>query len=89
MKPVEQILYLGYKDHIDANEKKYTPVTKRRGKIYTYLSHNYIAIWVKLLKAKEDLVNMIKHYRPHYPNQDPYFSHTFYEPQGFILEIVG
>lgn len=73
MKPIEQILYLGYKNEIDQIELKFTPSTRRRKVIYTYMSKKYIGTWVKLLKAKEDLCMYIKMNRPHYPSQRPYF----------------
>ena len=85
--PVEQILYLGYKKEIDEVEVKCTPQIRRRKKIYTYLSAKYIKTWVKLIKAKEDLTNMIKQYKPHYPKQDPMFTHSFFGPPA--LEIVA
>lgn len=84
--PIEQILYIGYKSQIDESIRLYTPEKKRRGKIYTYLNDKYIATWIKLLKEKEFFLNTIKQYRPHFHSQDPYFSHTFYEP---IIEIVS
>lgn len=88
-KPIEQILYIGYKNEIDESAKKYAPTVKKRNKIYTYLSHDYINIWVKLIKAKEDLNTMIKTYRPHFNTQDPCFSYTFFDQQTITLEIVG
>lgn len=88
-KPIEQILYLGYKEQIDENEKRYTPVKKKRGKIYTYMKHDYVDTWVKLIKAKEDLTTFINTYKPHFTSQDPCFSYSFNEPQQINLEIVG
>jgi hypothetical protein len=79
--PVEQILYLGYKNQIDEVERRFTPEKKKRGKIYTYLSRTYINTTVKLIKAKEDLMTTFKAYRPRFNSQEPYFSSTFYESQ--------
>lgn len=87
--PVEQILYLGYKNQIDQIERRYTPEKKKRGKIYTYLSRNYINTTVKLIKAKEDLMTTFKAYRPRFNSQEPYFSTTFVEPQPVTLEVVA
>jgi DNA polymerase elongation subunit (family B) len=86
--PIEQILYIGYKQQVDESMRLYTPEKKKRGKIYTYLSDKYIGTWVKLIKEKEFMVNMIKQYKPHFQSQDPYFSQSFFEPQ-FEIEIVG
>lgn len=87
--PVEQILYLGYKQQIDASEQAHAPQVKRRGKIYTYLKHDYINTTVKLIKAKEDLISMIKTYRPHFTTQDPIFSYSFFDQPSVTLEVVG
>ena len=88
--PVDQILYLGYKDQIDAIEAKCKPPIKRRKRIYTYIQHNYVNTWVKMIKAKEDLVNYIKYVKPHFTTQDPAFTYGFYDqPPPPIFEIVG
>lgn len=81
MNPVEQILYLGYKDQIDETERRCEPQTKRRGRIYTYVKHDYIKTWTKMIRYKEDLVTSIKNYKPHFTSQNPYFvnSHTILE----------
>jgi len=75
--PVEQILYLGYKDEIDAFEREHVPPIKRRGKIYTYALHEYVKIWIKLITYKEDLINVIRTYKPHFTSQDPHFIESF------------
>ena len=88
--PVDQILYLGYKDQIDTIEAKCKPPIKRRKRIYTYIQHNHINTWVKLLKAKEDLVNYIKYVKPHFTSHDPAFTYSFYDqPPPPTFEIVG
>ena len=60
--PIEQIMYVGYKQEIDILEKKYSSQTKKRGKIYTYMAHDYIMTWVKLLKKKEEVLDQIYQY---------------------------
>ena len=87
--PIDQILYLGYKAQIDASEQAHAPPIKRRGKIYTYLKHDYINTWVKMIKVKEDLNNMIKNYRPHFNTQDPIFSYSFFDQPSVTLEVVA
>jgi len=84
--PVEQIVYLGYKDEIDKIEQRCDPPVKRRGKIYTYVKHDYINTWVKLIKYKENLINSIKTYKPHFPSQEQYFIES-YSDQPMILEV--
>jgi hypothetical protein len=90
MKPVEQILYLGYKTQIDAIEARCRPATKKRKKIYTYISPKYVEIWVKMIKAKEDLVNTIKYVKPHFTTQDPVFTCNLFEtPPPLQIDVVG
>lgn len=72
--PVEQILYLGYKNIIDDIEKRCEPTVKRRKKIYTYIKHDYINTWTKLIDYKQNAVNHIKMYKPHFYPQEPYFT---------------
>ena len=73
---------------MDASEQAHAPPVKRRAKIYTYLKHDYINTWVKLIKAKEDLVSMVKTYRPHFTTQDPNFSYTFFDQPSVTIEVV-
>jgi DNA polymerase elongation subunit (family B) len=75
--PIEQILYLGYKDEIDAIEKRCKPPVLRRGKVYTYMSKTYINIWVKMLKLKEDMTQHIKLIKPGFPRYEPWRLSTF------------
>lgn len=90
MNPIEQILYLGYKDQIDAIENEFKPQIKRRKKIYTYISSKYVGIWVKMIKAKEDLVNTIKHIKPHFTTQDPFFSCNLSDqPPPISIEVIS
>lgn len=77
-KPIEQILYLGYKDIIDQVKTTYTPVVKRRNRIYTFLSDKYItSIWYKMLNVKSALNKYIRDIKPHFPSQEPYYSWSF------------
>uniref|UniRef100_A0A6C0IX15 DNA polymerase n=1 Tax=viral metagenome TaxID=1070528 RepID=A0A6C0IX15_9ZZZZ len=90
MNPINQILYLGYKAQIDAIEAKCKPATKKRKKIYTYVSSTYMNTWVKMIKAKEDLVNTIKYVKPHFTTQDPAFTcNLFDRPPPLQVDIVG
>lgn len=73
-------------------ERRCTPEKKRRGKIYTYLSRKYISTWVKMIKAKEDLMTTFKAYRPRFNSQEPYFSRSFdtsEQSQLITLEVVA
>lgn len=74
---VEQIFYLGYKKEIDISEEKYKPAIKKRNKLYTYLQHNYINSWVKVIKEKEKTLDLIRQYKPHYLSQSPAFELSF------------
>lgn len=74
---IDQIFYLGYKETIDKIEEECRVEKKQRGKIYTHLNNQYIGTWVKLIKKKEELIGFIKHYKPHFASQEPYFSGTW------------
>jgi len=77
MKPLSQILYLGYKDEVDAAEIKFKPQIRRRNKIYTYLSPKYITTTVKLLRKKEELCKFINDVKPHHPRYHQTFIESF------------
>ena len=74
---IEQIFYLAYKEQIDQSEEKFTPKPRKRSKLYTYLSHDYINSWVKILKYKDKLVKEITTMKPHFGNQREYLVQSF------------
>lgn len=74
MKPVEQILYLGYKDQIDQIQAKCRPSIVKRNILYTYISSTYIKTWIKLIQAKKIVTDSISQNKFHFIHQDPYFS---------------
>ena len=75
--PVDQIIYIAYKDTIDEIERRCTPAHRRRGKVYTYIKHDYINTWAKMLKVRSVLVESIRIHKPHFPSQEPAFMQTF------------
>ena len=75
--PCEQILYLGYKQQIDESEAKWTPQSKKRNKLYTYLSSKYIRATVKILKKKAEINAYLNTIKPHFVSQEPHFSQSF------------
>jgi len=77
--PIEQIFYLAYKDQIDEVAERCKPEKRKRGKIYTYLSKEYINTRVKLIRQKAGLIQQINEYRPHFTTQDPEFSQSLIE----------
>ena len=50
------------------------PEKKKRGKVYAFLSDKYIMTWVKMIKEKELVTNLIKTHHPHFSTQEPYFG---------------
>lgn len=74
--PVEQIINIAYANQIQSSVEKNTPAIRRRKVLYTYLDDKYVHTWVRICKAKQEFINYIKQYHPHFPSQAEYLKQS-------------